>query len=695
MKKFFTIVGAALLGLQLSAQKLQPSDGMVNVTSNPTITDLDGNGSVNFDGMWGGDLLWKWSADKDACGVIDMQMTHTADGSGSYKMLGAATDGQGNSLEIYEGTLLFPEIASINVGDEISFSFYAKTDQLPGPSIRVINTFYTGDYSSHWNFSSEQKPLAQEQNGTFSEADVWQEFVYHVTIVDTLIKRFVPGIRFCYSENINLDGDETRENYRPVWIDDAYCSINRLFIKEDATANKTFDGAAIKVDASGNISLADDSAVFPIALANGYDDEYADYKTAGFNSVVVTDATEAQAAVDAGVNYIMDFTQYFSSVTTDDATQAGNITEIENIIDGLNSNDILSSCLFYRLNNKEINRYKIASDVCAAIKAKDDTHPIYMNVNDSPQEVRRFVDADSEEPFIDMAGASVGDGQDAGSGAIMFAIGNYIEGVTVPFNIAELSTVSADVVGSADTSFFASVYAGIANGARGFIFTSDEPDDMSDYVWWNDFPAFKTELDGIMADGIITAPEASWKVSLSDETKNLLEWSARTVDDKSYLILSNMAIDVAVTNDPAFVGGSFPFHMPVNVTVNVEGLGYDIKEITSLLSTSSVTISNITTTSFDIEVPALGYAVLELRSSLTGIKDIESGAFVYPNPTQGNVTVEIANGASEFVTITNIIGAVVKQQQVRGSAVINIEDQANGTYFVKVGNDVTKIILSK
>jgi hypothetical protein len=156
-----------------------------------------------------------------------------------------------------------------------------------------------------------------------------------------------------------------------------------------------------------------------------------------------------------------------------------------------------------------------------------------------------------------------------------------------------------------------------------------------------------------------------------------------------------MAIDVAVTNDPAFVGGSFPFHMPVNVTVNVDGLGYDIKEITSLLSTSSVTISNITATSFDIEVPALGYAVLELRSSLTGIKDIESGAFVYPNPTQGNVTVEIANGASEFVTITNIIGAVVKQQQVRGSAVINIEDQANGTYFVKVGNDVTKIILSK
>ena len=84
-----------------------------------------------------------------------------------------------------------------------------------------------------------------------------------------------------------------------------------------------------------------------------------------------------------------------------------------------------------------------------------------------------------------------------------------------------------------------------------------------------------------------------------------------------------------------------------------------------------------------------------LIAGASGINDIESGVSVYPNPTQGSITVEIADGTAQVVTITNIAGAVVKQQQVQGSAVISIEEQANGIYFVRVGNDVTKVVLSK
>jgi hypothetical protein len=695
MKKFFTIVGAVLLGLQLNAQKLEPGAGIVNLTTNPTIIDYDGDGTVSLSGLLGGDYIWKWSNTKEACGVIDMTVSHTDDASYSYKMTGERYDAEDNELQIYEGTIIFGDGIDVQAGDELTFSIYAKTDQLPAPSIKLESTFYKASWDSHWQLSAEQKSLAQTIDGTFSEADVWQEFVVHITIVDTIIKHFVPTVRFCYQDNINLDGDDTRENYRPVWIDDMHCSLSRLFIKEDATPNKTFEGNDVKLDVEGNIK-AGKKVVFPIAMANGYDDEYSDYKDAGFNTVVVVDADEAQAAVNEGLNYIMDFTEYFSVVTDDETTQSDNIQDIQDIITTLKSNSILSNCLFYRLNNEQVNRYQIAKDVCAAIKDQDPDRPVYLNSTIHPQEVRRFVDADTEEPFIDMAGASVGDGQDSkGTGAELLAIGNYTDGIKVPFNIAELSPVTADLVGTADTSFFASVYAGIANGAKGIIFTSDDPDQLSDYKWWKDLPTFKTELDKIMTDGIISAPEASWKISLSDETKSLLDWSARTVSDKSYLILSNMATDVKVVEDAAIVGGGLPYHMPVSVTVNVEGLDYNIDDITNLLSTSSVTITNITATSFNIEVPALGYAVLELKASATGINDVESGASVYPNPTQGSITVEIADGTAKIVTITNIAGAVVKQQQVQGSAVISIADQANGVYFVKVGNDITKIVLSK
>jgi hypothetical protein len=277
----------------------------------------------------------------------------------------------------------------------------------------------------------------------------------------------------------------------------------------------------------------------------------------------------------------------------------------------------------------------------------------------------------------------------------MLAVGNYSDGIKVPFNIAELSTVEADMVGTADTSFFASVYAAIANGAKGIIFTSDDPDDLTDYKWWNGLPTLKTELDKLMTDGIIAAPEASWKISLSDETKSLLDWGARTVGDKNYLIISNMATSVKVVDDAAIVGGGLPYHIPVTVTVNVDGLGYNIDDVTNLLSSSSVTITNVTATSFDIEVPALGYAVLELKGATTGINDIETGVSVYPNPTTGNITIDIDNKETQNVVISNITGSIVKQAQISGRGVINLADLANGVYFVRVGNSVTKVVLSK
>jgi hypothetical protein len=695
MKKLFTIAGATLIGLQLNAQKLEPSAGIVNLTTNPTIIDYDGDGTVELNGLLGQDYIWKWSNTTKACGFIDAQVTHTDDGSFSYQMTGERYDTEGNERQIYEGSIIFGTGIKVQPGDEISFSFYAKTDQLPAPSIKITREFYKATWDSHWRLSPEQKALSPEFDGTFSEADVWQEFVVHYTIVDTVIKYFVPQVRFTFEDNINLDGDVDRKNYRPVWIDDMHCSVSRLFIKEKATANNTFDGADVKVDAAGNI-IANKTVVFPFAMANGYDDEYTDYKDAGFNTVVVTDADEAQVAVNKGLNYIMDFTQYFSKVDDDDDTQSDNIQSIKDIITTLKTNSILSNCLFYRLNNEQVNRYQIAKDVCTAIKDQDKDRPVYFNAIIHPLEIRRFVDADTEDPFIDMAGASVGDGQDSrGTGAEMLAVGNYSDGIKVPFNIAELSTVEADIVGAADTSFFASVYAAIANGAKGIIFTSDDPDALTDYKWWNDLPTLKTELDKLMTDGIIAAPEADWKISLSDESKNLLDWGARTVGDKNYLIISNMATSVKVVDDAAIVGGGLPYHIPVTVTVNVDGLGYNIDDVTNLLSSSSVTITNVTATSFDIEVPALGYAVLELKGATTGINDIETGVSVYPNPTTGNITIDIDNKETQNVVISNITGSIVKQAQISGRGVINLADLANGVYFVRVGNSVTKVVLSK
>ncbi len=699
MKKLFTFAMVVFLGLQLNAQKFLPAVGIVNQVDNSTIFDLDEDGTVELTGFLGNDALWKWSNTKPECGSIDQTVSHTDDGTFSYKMTGEALDAEGNALEIYEGTIAFGFGLDVKPGDEITVRFYAKTDQLPAPSIKIINNFYKDGWGSFWQKSDQQRSLAKEVCGTFTEAGEWQEFVMHTTVVDTTIMHYAPGIRFTYGNNFDLDGDVTRENYRPVWIDDVTCTISRIGIQESASVKKTFDGGgAVKIDALGNISVSD-ANVFPMAFANGYDDEYGDYKTQGFNSVVVKDVAEAQAAVTAGLTYIMDFTEYFSVVTDDQSTHDANISEIQDIIDGLSTASILDGCLFYRLNNEQINRSQYAADICSAIKVKDPTHPVYMNLIINPLEVRRFVDPDSEETYIDMAGGLIGDGGNKHDVAVtstdVLVIGNYSEAIPVSFNIAELLPVENDMVGKADTSFFASVYAGIANGAKGFIFTSDDPDALSDYAWWNDFPAFKDELNTFVANGILFAPEASWNISFPTD-KTYLDWSPRTINGKNYLIVSNMSLGVALIDDEVNVpGGALPYHSDINIEVSVEGLGYNLDEVSNLVTTSSATITGVTATSFNLEMPALGYAILELKPATTGINTPNAATSVYPNPSTGNITVVLADDAPQVVTISNIAGAIVKQQEVQGSGVINIADQANGVYFVRVGSDITKIVLSK
>ena len=69
----------------------------------------------------------------------------------------------------------------------------------------------------------------------------------------------------------------------------------------------------------------------------------------------------------------------------------------------------------------------------------------------------------------------------------------------------------------------------------------------------------------------------------------------------------------------------------------------------------------------------------------------ETGFEVYPNPTNGYITINIDN-SSEF-TITNICGQTVMRGVISGDKQqINVENLENGMYFIKIGNVSIKII---
>jgi Secretion system C-terminal sorting domain/FG-GAP-like repeat len=89
---------------------------------------------------------------------------------------------------------------------------------------------------------------------------------------------------------------------------------------------------------------------------------------------------------------------------------------------------------------------------------------------------------------------------------------------------------------------------------------------------------------------------------------------------------------------------------------------------------------------------------------VTGINTVaqQNTISVYPNPSNGNVVIELlsANATESTVTITDAIGRIIAQQKLNAfKNIINLSKEANGVYFVKVANNssttVKKIMLKK
>ncbi len=68
---------------------------------------------------------------------------------------------------------------------------------------------------------------------------------------------------------------------------------------------------------------------------------------------------------------------------------------------------------------------------------------------------------------------------------------------------------------------------------------------------------------------------------------------------------------------------------------------------------------------------------------------------VYPNPASDKLTILSSGNSSKKFEILNVIGQIVFEDKMEKSKVISLESFAAGIYFVKVGNAIKKVIISK
>ncbi len=78
-------------------------------------------------------------------------------------------------------------------------------------------------------------------------------------------------------------------------------------------------------------------------------------------------------------------------------------------------------------------------------------------------------------------------------------------------------------------------------------------------------------------------------------------------------------------------------------------------------------------------------------SKCTGINEVQnqiSGLSVYPNPNNGEFTVELNNGLNKLIEVSDVTGRViVTTQSLDNKTVVNLKEIAHGIYYVKIQSD--------
>ncbi|MCL2167673.1 MAG: T9SS type A sorting domain-containing protein, partial [Lentimicrobiaceae bacterium] len=129
-----------------------------------------------------------------------------------------------------------------------------------------------------------------------------------------------------------------------------------------------------------------------------------------------------------------------------------------------------------------------------------------------------------------------------------------------------------------------------------------------------------------------------------------------------------------------------------NATISGNGIGTHSLTVGANLFTITVTAQDDVTTQ--------NYTITVTRADEIGITEIIAGKFkIYPNPTTGELTIDNGELRMENVEIFDIYGKKVfedkgerNKEQGDGKIVIDIGDLPAGVYFLRLKNEVVKIV---
>jgi hypothetical protein len=90
--------------------------------------------------------------------------------------------------------------------------------------------------------------------------------------------------------------------------------------------------------------------------------------------------------------------------------------------------------------------------------------------------------------------------------------------------------------------------------------------------------------------------------------------------------------------------------------------------------------------------------ISDFKMGATGLNAAEAIAFsIFPNPSNGNFNISIANVDACEISVMNVRGQQVYSSQVSGSTMLDLSGQAKGVYFIRLSNtnstSIEKIVI--
>ncbi len=225
-------------------------------------------------------------------------------------------------------------------------------------------------------------------------------------------------------------------------------------------------------------------------------------------------------------------------------------------------------------------------------------------------------------------------------------------------------------------------------------------DDGAVYVPSSDFEA---RFFGGISNNQLTPAEASYALTSADQALTLLPFYANNGADDA--VEGTVTFDITVDGQSVLPTGPISMTLDGTDTIPVGGwynlmpepYSYPItaqEMIDAGLSGTFDVCFTVTYTGNDPDLTNNSYCVPVTLNVVSVEENIAASVSVYPNPANDIFTVANAEGAN--IVVVNSLGQVVANiENAAANQTIDASNFANGTYFVKVNEEVVKINVVK